>query len=227
MYRPILLGLAALFLAACESESPTETTPIPAGDPEVEQPAPPVSPPGGIPRVQADHDLYAAEVARIEKELGAEKAPDQHQTRLLRNLGRGIDNLILVATKGRDAEAEDELRNTHARLRTRFSDLMKEQRILWREITEINGLLEQIGKGLGAPPQGFTEAELRDKLVDLRNGHGRLGKQRDEVTREMKKCEEQLARGKAPPGERSLFSDELEGLEKLKGRVEALLARLG
>lgn len=221
----LLMFCSLLSIAACAPDTPTDGS-TPETDPALTQKTPePTTPPTGIPRIQADVDMYSTEIGEIEQALGEDKSPDANQARLLLNLRQGVEHLITAATMGRDIEAKEGARTRHGHLRQRHSALQNDRRLIWREITEIEDLLEKMAKGLEAAPPGFTEPELRDKVADLRREDDKLKVREKEILAGMKKIEDALKLETVPPEGRSLFSDELAVLEKLRERVDALLNR--
>mgnify|MGYP003573223596 CR=1 FL=1 len=221
-----LLGL--LFTAACdpgsdaEGKVPGNPPPVKSGQPDAQVP---VSPPTGVVRIQEAHDLYKQEVAAIEKALEADQAPNPNQVRTLRQIQVGIEHLTVAARMGRDNQSRENLRNAHGMLLDQQAKLLLKRRQIWVEITEIEQYLSEIEKGTGSPPAGFTEPELRDRLTDAQKRDKEIQAQEEEIRATMAKYEEQLGSGRIESEERSLFTDELEGLERLNARIEALLSR--
>lgn len=221
-----LIGL--LFTVACDpGKTPDNDGPAdpPDAGPGQTNAQAPVSPPTGVVRIQEAHDLYKQEVDAVEKSLEADQAPSPNQARTLRQIQTGIEHLTVAAQLGRDNQNRENARNAHGMLLSEQSRLLLQRRQIWVEITEIEQYLTAIEKGTGTPPAGFTEPELQDRLKDAKKRDDELLEQEKAVREKMTRYEEQLRSGQIESEERSLFSDELEGLQRLEARINALLER--
>ena len=224
--RLVCLPCLLLFAVSCDP-GPGSDPVRPARDPEVieSNPQEAVSPPTGIARIQEAHDIYKDEVASLEKALGEEGTPNANQVRTLRQVREGISHLKTAAVLGRDNQNRENLRNAHGLLLQEQSKLLLERRQVWVEITEIEQYLTEIEKGTGSPPAGFTEPELKDRLTDAMTRDEGIQSKLKDVREKMSALEARMKAGDFEAGERSLFSDELTGLESLEARITALLER--
>jgi chaperonin cofactor prefoldin len=224
--RLLCLSGPLLFAVGCDlgpGPDPVTST----RDPEVieSNPQEAVSPPTGIVRIQEAHDLYKEDVASVEKAVGEDGTPSPNQVRTLRQVREGIGHLKTAAIMGRDNQNRENLRNAHGLLLRDQSKLLLERRQVWIEITEIEQYLTEIEKGTGSPPAGFTEPELKDRITDAKARADAILEKQKAIGEKMSALEARIKAGDFASGERSLFTDELAGLERLEARITALLDR--
>jgi len=207
-----------LISLACDKE----TTGV--DGPKVVPPKPPDTlPTTGNPRIRGMREEILEEVEKAEKELESGTKPADY---LVANWKKGTDNLILAAKLAVKNEAEEMVRRDLAALRQRQAVLDKGRNDLAEGILEIRRYLDEIERGVGKPPEGFTEDELKDRLGERQEQMRALEKEEDEIRGGMKEKEDLLTQGSPPPQGTTLHTNELKALEELKARVEALEKRL-
>jgi hypothetical protein len=221
-----LLCLPILAVACDPGPSSDPVVPRPRDPAEAESnKQEPVSPATGIVRIQEAHDLYKVEVSSIEKALGEKGTPTGNQARTLRQILVAIAHLKTATELGRDNQDRENARNTHGMMLQEQTGLLKKRRQLWVEITEIEQYLTEIEKGTGSPPEGFTEPELKDRLTDALARDKKLKEELGVLREKMTALETRINAGDFGTSERSLFADELTGLEELEKRINVLLER--
>jgi hypothetical protein len=213
--------LLLLPVTACDDTPKAGTGPRTPVAPKPDTPA--ALPTTGTPKLREMREGILEEVVRMEKELEEGKAPARD------GLERAKKGLSIVETAARQAvaqEAEQTLRVRHADLRTRHAEIVKERVDLFEGIGEIETFLSEIERGVGKPPEGFTEDELKDRLGELRLKAGELDKAEAELRTQSEEMEKVLKSGEIPPPGETLLTQELEAVEELRARVERLEARL-
>ncbi len=226
MKRLAFLLCLPMLTVACDPGPSSDPVPRPR-DPkqETSREQAPVSPPTGIVRIQEAHDVYKEEVAIIEKALGENGTPTANQSRNLRQMLVAIAHLKTAAAMGRDNQDRENARNAHGTMLQEQTGLLKKRRQVWVEITEIEQYLTEIEKGTGSPPEGFTEPELKDRLKDALARDEKLEEELGTLREKMTALEKRINAGNFATAERSLFADELAGLERLEARINVLLER--
>ncbi len=218
--RSILL--AVLVLAACgpaESEKPKVSIP----DKPAEKPKTPARTKTGVGVIQRDVSALAEDLTKIEKRV--EKGADV-EAWLRANQLKRWQNLMKACERAETAQAEQSFRHRYAMLRKELGDLNKSIQADRSEAAEIQQTVAAARAGVDEIPEGFTEAELRDRAAKLLE-HARATEEviKTHKTR-MRPFEKAFAKGGPYKlDERTLFSTEVDALQKLKPRIDALQIR--
>jgi hypothetical protein len=217
MHRALIPALVLLALA-CDKEPATGGAKTTSAKPVPPKP-PAVLPTTGNPKIRAMREDIVEEVNKAEKDLANGTKPQAH---LVANWKKGIDYLIAASELAVKNEAEDAVRSSHALLRARQSEIDKQRNDLAEGILEIQRYLDEIARGVGKAPEGFTEDELKDRLGERQEQARALEKEEDEVRAQMQEKEDLLTKGNPPPQSETLHTHELEALKELKARIDAL-----
>jgi len=221
--RLLLLTTLLVGLAACGDDSgktPTGGQKNPA--PTIDNP-PPLAP-TGAPRIQSMRQDLFETVARMEQEVDEGRMPER---RLFDELKRGIDVLTQATERAIAEEARQLVEHDLASLRVQQGELAKRRVDLVDGIREVSTMVDEIRRGVGRPPEGFTEDELKDRLGELQEQARALDKEDEEIRARMTEKEKLLAGDTVPPQGRTRYTDELDAIKELRARVDALEARLG
>jgi uncharacterized phage infection (PIP) family protein YhgE len=207
---PTLLSIGPALLAACDDTEPQAPQPATQGETRV----PPSAPKMGLANIQEREDELAEEIADLERQ-------EQPDPRIVQNVLKGIDHLILALDLSIAAEARQSLEASYARLYAERAALMDENNVLTTELRNIEAMLA----GTEEIPEGFTRTELQDKLGDVRTKLEELKSKREAVQARMVEKKAQLDNDDAPVPEDSLAVREREALRELRKRAEALTDR--
>lgn len=218
--RRSLLPILLLLPLACDDENKAQ---VAAGTKAVPPKPPAVLPTTGNPRIREMREGIVEEVERAEKDLENGKKPGQD---LIDNWKKGVDIAVTATELAIKAEAEESVRRSLATLRERQAVIDKRRNDLSEGILEIQRYLDEIERGVGKPPEGFTEDELKDRLGERQEQARALEKEEDGIRAEMQEKEDLLTKGNPPPQGETLHTHELEALKELKARIEALEKRL-
>jgi len=213
------LPLLLLLPFACDQEAKSKTA-VARTNPG--PPKPPQLPTTGNPKIREMREGILEEVERAEAALQGGTKPAAH---LVANWKKGIDNLIAATQLAITNEAAETARRSLASLREQQAVLDKRRNDLAEGMLEIQRYLDEIARGIGKPPEGFTEDELKDRLGERQEQARALEKDEDELRSKMQEQEDVLTKGPvAPPGE-TLHTHELDALKELRVRIDALAAR--
>jgi len=217
MPRLSLLAITLLCVSACNGDRDPKKNPGGKTAP-VAKPAP-ESPTTGISQIQKMHDDLKEDIAEQEKRVKAGQPTEQ---RLVRGQLTGLDILIRSTEMAIVLDTRRTVQLEHGLLRQKESKLIRGRNETHTEIAEMEKLLADHTKGVGALPAGFTEAELKDRLGDFREKAQEIEKEREDVRGEMRKREELLKLDVIPPQGETLFTKELTELKLTRKRAEAL-----
>jgi len=178
----------------------------------------------GISVIQRDHEALGVDVAAMEKALAEGKALDPRLTRLLPKRWNVLD---IAARRALAEYTVQEVRMRRARGLQKRGVMEREYREALEEAASIKEMLAAKKKGIADIPEGFTEAELLDKMADEQLSANAIKVKVDELTDELVAMENLLKQDSIPPQGESLFSREVEDLQGLKKRIDALVGKLG
>jgi hypothetical protein len=214
-----LACLLLLLFAACDDDPAGPTR----GESPTPKPAtPPTLPTTGTPKLREMREGIAEEVLRMEKALAEGKTPAPDGIRRAKD---GLAKLDVAVRMAVALEAEQTLRVRHADLRNDQAEIVKQRADLFEGILEIEKFLSEMERGVGKPPEGFTEDELKDRLGELRLKATELDKAEADLRAQSEKMEELLKGKEIPPQGETLLTQELAAVDELKARVAALEAR--
>ena len=217
--------LALLVSLACDK--PPEDVPVAEVEtkttPPVKKPDP-VLPSGGIGNIQQSHDLVAREIEKCEKALEANEPVER---RIAADLLKNVEYLIKVTEIAIRQDAALGLKDKHARMVTRQAEIRQSWVEAEQEVAHMRNVLDGVAKGTDTVPEGFTEAEIRDRLGDWLELARARKEELETFNAEMAKVEEilQLPPEQIPAATETLFSRELEDLKVLKDRAARVLAK--
>ena len=220
MLRLCLLALTLLGVAACNGDKETRKNPTPGGNAVKVAKPPPESPTTGISQIQNLHDELKEDIAVQEKRVAAGQPAVQ---RLVRGQLTGIDILIKSTEMAIVLDTRQTMQREHALLRQKESRVIRARNETYGEILEMDKILENHEKGVGALPGGFTEAEIKDRRGDFQEAGRKLDKEWKELRAAMETKENLLKLDVIPPQGESLFTRELTELQRTRKRAEALL----
>jgi hypothetical protein len=211
-----------LLAAACGKEP----SPGGAGGGTKAPPAPPDNPAlpsTGAPRVREMRETLRDEIERMEKELADGKMPERRFVDLAK---RGIENLTIALRRALAEESRQTVRREHSAMMAKQGAIEKERVEVFDSIRVVQTQLDQAKQGAGRLPEGFTEDELKDRVADLRKKALALDEAEKELRAGMKEKEDLLALETVPPQGETLFTHEMEAVNQLKARLEAIDAKV-
>jgi len=217
MPRSCLFALTLLCVAACNGDRDATIDPKPAAT--AAKPAP-ESPTTGISQIQKMHDELKEDIAEQEKRVKAGQRPEQ---RLVRGQLTGIVILIKSTEMAIVLDTRRMVQREHGLLRRKESRIIRSRNENYAEVAEMETILANDAKGVGAIPAGFSKAELQDRIGDFKEKVRKLEKEWEGLRAEMKRKEELLKLDVVPPQGETLFTKELTELKLTRQRVEALL----
>lgn len=220
------LILACLVPLACDRPTPDPAPPkrgAAQAEPKEEK-RDPVLPTTGIERIQESHDLLAREIAKCEEIL---QEGGRVERRIASQLLRGVENLITATEIAVRQDAYFGLKNRHARMVSKQAEMRQAWVEAEQEIAHMREILDSAAAGTGTIPEGFTEAEIRDRLGDWQETARKRKEELEAFNKEMAKVEEilQLPPDRIPAASETLFSRELEDLKLLRERAAKVLAK--
>ena len=207
--------LLLLCLAAACSDPPPPPVAV-ATKPGPRPPA--VAPTTGISQIEKAHDSVAADIAALEDQ----DRTDERDTSVRQQI-RLLDKLITAAEIALQAEAKQAVLINYRSLRLDRSAIIAKRNLVNEEIQAIDASLKAYDKRVGEIPAGFTEAEFRDKLSDLRLEDKALVKREAEVVEKMAEYEKLRDSPEPPAVGDSLIGRELKALRDLRRKADALL----
>ena len=160
---------------------------------------------------EAGRPTDPAELARFEGEVGMKL--------------RHIDVNLRALEVSIKAEAIQTLQESYKVLIRRKDRINKEIDTLWREILEIDGILEAKRKGTGRIPPGYTEDELKDNKGELESDIHKLKQQESEVLAQLERLYEHRKNQTAPDQGTTALTQERKVLQALRTRAEKLLQK--
>ncbi len=213
------LPLILLLPLACDQEAKPK---VAVGRANNAPPKPPQLPTTGHPKIREARESILEEVERAEKGLEGGTKPPAH---LVANWKKAVDNLIAATELAIRNEVAETARRSLATLREQQAVLDKRRNDLAEGMLEIQRYLDEIARGIGKPPEGFTEDELKDRLGERQEEARALEKEEDEIRTRMQEQEELLVKGDFTPKGETLHTHELAALKELRARVEVLASR--
>ncbi len=213
------LPLILLLPFACDKEARPKAAVAAAN---TAPPKPPQLPTTGHPRIREAREGILEEVERAEQDLKSGTKPPAH---LVANWKKLVDNLVAATELAIKNEAAETARRSLGTLREQQAVLDKRRSDLAEGIIEIQRYLDEIARGIGKPPEGFTEDELKDRLGKRQEEARALEKEEDALRAKMQEQEDLLTKGNPPPQGETLHTHELQALKELRARIEALEAR--
>jgi len=218
MLRLCLLALTLLGVAACNGDKPK--SPTRGGNGAKATRPPPEAPTTGITQIQNLHDELKEDITVQEKRVAGGQPAEQ---RLVRGQLTGIDILIKSTEMAIGLDTRQTMQREHAILRQRESRIIRSRDETYNEILEMNTILDNHEKAGGALPAGFTVEELKDRRADFLEAGKKLDQDWKELRAAMEEKEKLLKLDVIPPQGETLFTKELEELQRTRKRVEALL----
>jgi len=173
----------------------------------------------GTPMYESAYEMWAAEVASIEKRrLANEDVPK----RLVSQAVTGIERNLQAAKVSLTAETRQNLEKKHALLRqdnARFEEL---RALKGQDMQQLKKILTDVAKGLRPLPEGRTRAELEDMLADRQREFEQVEKDQKVLQARMKEIVSRLENPDPEPLEKSKLRTLVDDFEALLARAKKL-----